>query len=66
MFLVELVSFMIIWPILWWLGGRLASDGIDPVDRPKRRVLPENVVDLEQFRKRHQGDGRRGRGSTGR
>jgi hypothetical protein len=66
-FLVELVSFMIIWPLVWWLGGRLSKDGLDPVDTgSKRRILPENVIDLDQFRRRHQRAGRRGQGPSSR
>jgi hypothetical protein len=57
-FLVELVAFLIVWPIMWWLGGRLAADGIsrEPTRRPPADLpdnLPSNVIDLEQFRRRH-------------
>lgn len=53
MFLVELVSFLIVWPIVWWLGGRLADDGIGKRPSPPPRELPDNVVDLDAFRRRH-------------
>jgi hypothetical protein len=59
-FLVEIVSFLIIWPIVWWLGGLLAEDGIETSPKPP---LPDNVIDLEQFRRRHP-TGRRNRRSS--
>lgn len=46
MFLVEIITFMIVWPIVWWLGGRLSREGLAP-PRP-----PPNVVDLEVWRRR--------------
>jgi hypothetical protein len=49
MFFFEIVSFMIVWPIVWWLGGRLARDGERPA--PPREPLPDNVVDLASYRR---------------
>jgi len=65
MFFFEIVSFMIAWPILWWLGGRLARNEERPA--APREPLPENVVDLAAYRRargRDQDGGARGRGEA--
>lgn len=49
MFFFEIVSFMIVWPIVWWLGGRLARDGEKPAT--PREPGPDNVVDLASYRR---------------
>lgn len=51
MFFFEVVSFLIFWPILWWLGGRLARDDAPASPRRSPPDLPANVVDLAAYRR---------------
>ncbi len=46
MFVVEILAFMLVFPIAWWLGGRLGREPEAPAPRPP------NVVDLEVWRRR--------------
>jgi hypothetical protein len=62
MFLVEIVTFMIAWPILWWLGGRLARDSRRPASREAAPDHGGKVVDLEAFRRRREAAKRRAAG----
>lgn len=46
MFVVEILAFLLVFPIAWWLGGRLGRGPEAPAPRPP------NVVDLEVWRRR--------------
>jgi hypothetical protein len=61
MFLVEIITFMIAWPILWWLGGRLARNERGPA-RGEGGTGPGNVVNLDAFRRRRDAERRRATG----
>jgi hypothetical protein len=70
MFLVEIVTFMVAWPILWWLGGRLDREARAPSRAPsakgpapgsgERPREADNVVDLAAYRARKTATTRRG------
>jgi hypothetical protein len=63
MFLVEIITFMIAWPILWWLGGRLARDQQGPARRPDAGGPGDaKVVDLAAFRRKRDAERRRAAG----
>jgi hypothetical protein len=52
MFFFEIISFLIVWPFVWWLGGRLAHDDGAPVSRDREASGPDNVVDLQAWKAR--------------
>jgi hypothetical protein len=56
MFLVEIVTFMVAWPILWWLGGRLDRAARQ---QPAPQLRAGKVVDLAAFRQRKEEAARR-------
>jgi len=53
MFFFETFAFVLVFPICWWLGGRIArAESKTPPVRPRAPDEAE-VVDLDDWRRRH-------------